>query len=182
MDEYRDGLLLFDLMEKEIWDRSKTDTIGLKKFYDNQKFVYQWKNRVDVVIASSTNLDIIKKAQKMMKQSVAPEKIKEALNPKDKVLVMTNTGVFEEGSDALPKTLKFEVGVSDIIKEGDYYFVTKVNKVLPAGEKTLEECKGKVINDYQQYLEQNWVEELKKEFTIKTFPDVFERVKKELKK
>lgn len=182
MDEYRDGLLLFDLMEKEIWDRSKTDTIGLKKFYDNQKFVYQWKNRVDVVIASSTNLDIIKKAQKMMKQSVAPEKIKEALNPKDKVLVMTNTGVFEEGNDALPKTLKFEVGVSDIIKEGEYYFVTKVNKVLPAGEKTLDECKGKVINDYQQYLEQNWVEELKKEFTIKTFPDVFERVKKELKK
>ena len=182
MDEYRDGLLLFDLMEKEIWDRSKTDTIGLKKFYDNQKFVYQWKNRVDVVIASSTNMDIIKKAQKMMKQNVAPEKIKEALNPKDKVLVMTNSGVFEEGNDALPKTLKFEVGVSEIIKEGEYYFVTKVNKVLPAGEKMLEECKGKVINDYQQYLEQNWVEELKKEFTIITFPDVFERVKKELKK
>ena len=182
MDEYRDGLLLFDLMEKEIWDRSKTDTIGLKKFYDNQKFVYQWKNRVDVVIASSTNMDIIKKAQKMMKQNVAPEKIKEALNPKDKVLVMTNSGIFEEGNDALPKTLKFEVGVSEIIKEGEYYFVTKVNKVLPAGEKMLEECKGKVINDYQQYLEQNWVEELKKEFTIITFPDVFERVKKELKK
>jgi peptidyl-prolyl cis-trans isomerase SurA len=182
MDEYRDGLLLFDLMEKEIWERSKTDTLGLKNFYESKKSEYQWKNRLDVIIASSTNMDVIKKAQKALKQNTTPEKIKEQLNTKDKVLVMTNTGVFEEGNDALPKTLKFETGVSEILKEGDYYFVAKVNKVIPAGPKTLEECKGKVINDYQQYLEQNWVQELKKEFTIKTFPEVFERVKKELKK
>ena len=73
-------------------------------------------------------------------------------------------------------------GLSEIMKDGDYYFVTMVNKVILAGAKTLEECKGKAINDYQQYLEQNWVAELKKEFTIKTFPEVFEKVKMELKK
>lgn len=182
MDEYRDGLLLFDLMEKEIWERSKTDTLGLKNFYENQKNAYQWKNRLDVIIASSTNMDVIKKAQKMLKQKVAPEKIKEQLNSKDKVAVMTNVGVFEDGNDALPKNLKHEVGVSEILKDGDYYFVTMVNKILPAGPKSLDECKGKVINDYQQYLEQNWVNELKKEFTIKTYPEVFEKVKMELKK
>jgi peptidyl-prolyl cis-trans isomerase SurA len=182
MDEYRDGLLLFDLMEKEIWERSKTDTLGLKNFYESQKSAYQWKNRLDVIIASSTNMDVIKKAQKLLKQKVAPEKIKEQLNTKDKVTVMTNVGVFEDGNDALPKNLKHEVGVSEILKDGDYYFVTMVNKILPAGPKSLDECKGKVINDYQQYLEQNWVNELKKEFTIKTYPEVFEKVKTELKK
>ncbi len=182
MDEYRDGLLLFDLMEKEIWDRSKTDTLGLKNFYESQKSLYQWKTRMDVIIASSTNMDVIKKAQKLLKQKVAPEKIKEQLNTKDKVTVMTNVGVFEEGNDALPKNLKQVEGLSEIMKDGDYYFVTMVNKVILAGAKTLEECKGKAINDYQQYLEQNWVAELKKEFTIKTFPEVFEKVKMELKK
>ncbi|MBS1533889.1 MAG: peptidylprolyl isomerase [Bacteroidetes bacterium] len=182
MDEYRDGLLLFDLMEKEIWDRSKTDTLGLKNFYDAHKSAYQWKNRLDVIIASSTNKDIIGKVQKMLKQNIAPEKIKEKFNTKEKVEVMTNVGVFEEGNDALPKNLKQQEGVSDIIKDGEYYFVTKVNKIIPAGPKTLEECKGKAINDYQQYLEQNWVQELKKEFTIKTNQDVFERVKAQVKK
>jgi peptidyl-prolyl cis-trans isomerase SurA len=182
MDEYRDGLLLFDLMEKEIWDRSKTDTLGLKNFYESQKNLYQWKTRMDVIIASSTDMDVIKKAQKLMKKNVAPEKIKEQLNTKDKVTVMTNVGVFEEGNDALPKNLKQVEGLSEIMKDGDYYFVTMVNKVMPAGAKTLEECKGKAINDYQQHLEQNWVAELKKEFTIKTFPEVFEKVKQELKK
>jgi peptidyl-prolyl cis-trans isomerase SurA len=182
MEEYRDGLLLFDLMEKEIWDRSKTDTLGLKAFYDAKKDTYQWKNRFDVTIASSTDMDVIKKAQKMFKQKMTPEQIKEKLNTKEKVQVMTNSGVFEEGNDALPKNLKMQTGISDITKEGEYYFVTLVNKTIPAGPKTLEECKGKVINDYQQYLEQNWVNDLKKEFTVKVNQDVFDRVKTQLKK
>jgi len=118
----------------------------------------------------------------MLKQNSTPEQIKEKLNTKDKVAVMTNVGVFEEGSEVLPKNMKFQTGVSDIIKDGEYYFVAKVNKVIPAGPKTLEECKGKCVNDYQQYLEQKWVDDLKKEFTVKTDQAVFERVKKDLKK
>jgi peptidyl-prolyl cis-trans isomerase SurA len=182
MEEYRDGLLLFDLMEKEIWDRSKTDTLGLKSFYETHKSSYNWKNRFDVVIASSTNMEVIKKAQKMLQQNTSSEQIKEKLNTKDKVSLMTNTGIFEEGNESLPKNLKPVAGVSEITKEGEYYFVTKVNKVLPAGTKTLDEAKGKVINDYQQYLEQNWVNDLRKEFTVKTYPEVFENVKKQLQK
>jgi peptidyl-prolyl cis-trans isomerase SurA len=182
MEEYRDGLLLFDLMEKEIWEKSKTDTLGLKSFYDSNKNNYNWKNRYDIVITSSTKMDVIKKAQKLLKKGIAADKIKEELNTKDKIELMTNSGVFEEGSDSLPKNLKLQTGVSEITKEGEYYFVTKVNKVLPAGAKTLEECKGKAINDYQQYLEQNWVDSLKKEFTVKINQDVFENVKKQIKK
>ena len=53
---------------------------------------------------------------------------------------------------------------------------------MPAGAKTLEESKGKAINDYQQYLEQKWVDDLKKEFTVKVNQDVFEKIKKQLHK
>ena len=182
MDEYRDGLLLFDLMEKEIWNKSKTDTLGLKSFYDKNLQNYQWKNRLDVTILSSTNEDVIKKAAKYLKNEKTVDFIKEKLNVKDgAVNIMSKVGVFEEGNDALPKNLKFETGISDIIKEGEYYFVTKVNKTLPSGPKTLEECKGKAINDYQQYLEENWVKDLKNEFKVEVNQSVFESVKKQLK-
>ena len=182
MDEYRDGLLLFDLMEKEIWTKSKTDTLGLKSFYDKNLKNYQWKNRLDVTILSSTNEDVIKKAAKYLKNEKTVEFIKEKLNVKDgAVNIMSKVGVFEEGNDVLPKNLKFETGISDIIKEGEYYFVTKVNKTLPSGPKTLEECKGKAINDYQQYLEENWVKDLKNEFKVEVNQSVFESVKKQLK-
>jgi peptidyl-prolyl cis-trans isomerase SurA len=93
---------------------------------------------------------------------------------------MSKSGVFEEGNDALPKNTKFEIGLSEIIKEGEYYFVTKVDKVMPKAIKTLDECRGKIVNDYQQYLEQRWVDDLKQEFTVKVNKDVFEKVKKQL--
>jgi len=181
MEEYRDGLLLFDLMEKEIWEKSKTDTLGLENFYKAHAQNYKWKNRYDVVIASSTKPDYIKKAEKMLKQGKSAEYIKEKLNTKDAVEIMLNEGVYEEGNDVLPKNIKPQTGVTEPVQKGDYYFVAKVNKVLPEGIKKLEECKGKVINDYQQYLEENWVSDLKKEFTIKVNQDVFEKVKKEIK-
>ncbi len=182
MDEYRDGLLLFDLMEKEIWTKSKTDTLGLKSFYDKNLKNYNWKNRLDVTILSSTKLDVIKKAEKLLKQDKTADFIKEKLNLKDGVVnVMSKVGIFEEGSEVLPKNLKFETGISEIIKDGEYYFVTKVNKTIPAGSKTLEECKGKIINDYQQYLEENWVKDLKNEFKVEVNQSVFEKVKKQLK-
>ena len=182
MDEYRDGLLLFDLMEKEIWTKSKTDTLGLKSFYDKNLKNYNWKNRLDVVVLSSTKLDIIKKATKLLKQDKMPDFIKEKLNEKDGVVnIMTKVGIFEEGNEALPKNLKFQKGISEILKDGEYYFVVKVNEILPAGTKTLEECKGKAINDYQQYLEENWVKDLKNEFKVEVNQAVFEKVKKQLK-
>lgn len=181
MEEYRDGLLLFDLMEKEIWEKSKTDTIGLQNFYQKNSANYKWKNRYDVLIVSSTKADFIKKAQKMLKKDKTADFIKQNLNSGKEVEVLEKEGVFEEGNEVLPKNVTFKPGVTDIIKEGDYYFVTRVNKVLPATDKTLEECKGKVINDYQQYLEENWVSDLKKEFTIDVNKDTFEKVKKQIK-
>lgn len=181
MDEYRDGLLLFDLMEKEIWEKSKTDTIGLQKFYEAHKDRYNWKNRLDVIIASSTQESVAKEAQKLLKKGMTPEQIKAKLNPKEMVNIMTNSGVFEEGADVLPKNVTMREGVTDVTKQGEYYFTVKVNKILPAGPKTLDEARGKVINDYQQYLEENWVKELRKEFTVNIDRKVFETVKSQLK-
>ena len=102
------------------------------------------------------------------------------LNTKEKIDVMSSKGVYEEGNDAIPKGTKPEAGISEISKQGEYYFVSMVNKVLPAGNKTLEECKGKVVNDYQQFLESTWVTNLKTEYTVKVNQDVFEKVKKEI--
>lgn len=179
MEEYRDGLLLFDLMEKEIWTKAKNDSIGLQNFYEKNKANYQWKDRVDVNVFSSTKEDVISKTQKYLKKKKSVDFIKSNLNKKD-VDVMVKSGVFEIGSDALPKNQKFNVGVTDITKDGNYYFVTQVNKKIEKGPKKLEETRGKVINDYQQYLEAHWVDELKKEFNVKVNQDVFNKVKNQL--
>lgn len=178
VEEYRDGLLLFDLMEKEIWNKAKQDTIGLKNYFEANKLKYQWKNRADVLIVSSTNEDYIKQAAKLLKGNVTIEAIKEKLNTNGAVNVMTKKEVVEEGVD---KNIQLKEGVSKIYKDKDYFYINKVLKVLPAGQKALEDTKGKVINDYQQYLEDNWVDELKKEFKVNVNRDVFEKLKTSMK-
>ena len=135
---------------------------------------------VEKVMSVKDHVEEIKKALALLKKGTEVQAIKEKLNVGDVVNVMSNSGVFEEGNDALPKSTKFEVGISDIFKEGEYYFVVKVDKVLPAAVKTLDECRGKLVNEYQQYLEQRWVDDLKQEFNVKVNQDVFERVKKQL--
>jgi peptidyl-prolyl cis-trans isomerase SurA len=81
----------------------------------------------------------------------------------------------------LPKNIQDKKGVTAVVKEGDYYFVSRVKNSIPAGQKTFQECEGKVINDYQQYLEENWVADLKDEFIIEINQEVFEQVKAEIK-
>ncbi|WP_116789143.1 peptidylprolyl isomerase [Flavobacterium psychrotrophum] len=181
MEEYRDGLLLFDLMEKEIWDKAKNDTIGIQKFYNAHLADYQWKQRAEVEVYSSLSETTAKQARELLLKNKDAVAIKAKLNTKDKISIIEKTGTFETGSDAMPKLTDWKPGVSTIVKEANYYYVVKVVKVLPAGAKTLDEARGRVINDYQQYLESTWVDDLKKEFTVKVNNDVFENVKKEIK-
>ena len=181
MDEYRDGLLLFDLMEKEIWNRAKNDTIGLQDFFQKNSKNYQWKKRYNVDILSSTDKKFVEKAQKFLAKGKSLDYIKEQLNKDGKVNVMSKSGLYEEDYDVLSNFQNLSKGVTNIIAKDQYFFVVNVIDTKPAGVKELSECKGKVISDYQQFLENNWVDELKTEFTIKINTEVFSKVKNQLK-
>lgn len=180
MDEYRDGLLLFELMDREIWTRAKSDTIGMQDFYKNHSINYQWKKRFGVDILSSTDKSVIEKAKQLMKKGMSLEGIKEKLNTAEKVNIMLKSGVYEEDDALLSSFQNVTKGVSDIVFKDNYYFILNVKEVKEAGPKLFTECKGKVMSDYQQFLESNWVNELKKEFEVKIQPEVFATIKKQL--
>lgn len=181
MDEYRDGLLLFDLMEKEIWDKSKTDTLGLKEYYKANQSKYNWKERYDVDILSSADANVMVAAQKMLQKGKSVEAIKAKFNKDGKVAIMVKSGLFEKNYDILDKLKTISLGTNNTYSDANYSFVVHVKSIKQAETKAFEDCKSKVINDYQQYLEANWVDELKKEFTVKVNQDVFEIVKQQLK-
>ncbi len=180
MDEYRDGLLLFDLMDKEIWTRAKTDTTGIFTYFKNNQINYQWKKRFEVDIFSSTDKLIIEKAQQFLNKGKSLDFIKEKLNKDGKVNVMVKSGLFEEDYDILSYYPNASKGVTSIVSKDNYFFVVNINAVKEAGDKDFEDCKGKVISDYQQFLESNWVNELRKEFEVKVNQDVFNKVKQQL--
>ncbi len=182
MEEYKEGLLLFDLMEKEIWQKAQNDTVGLAAFYEKNKENYKWKQRIHAVVGSSVNREYVEKTKTFFEQGKDIDFIKKELNVDAKVNIMLNEGFFEAGSNALPKAYKPFVGVSEIYEQDGYYYVIRGTEFVPETIKTLEEAKGRVISDYQQYLEENWVDMLKKEFKVEVKQSVFNKVKKELSK
>ena len=180
MDEYRDGLLLFDLMDREIWTRAKSDTTGIQDFYKNHLGNYQWKKRFGVDILSSTDKSIIEKTMQLLKKGKSIDVIKDKLNTEGKVNIMVKSGVFEEDDAIMSSFQNVTKGVSTIVFKDNYYFILNVTDIKEAGPKLFTECKGKVMSDYQQFLESNWVNELKKEFEVKIQPEVFTIIKKQL--
>ena len=182
LNEYRNGLLIFDVMQKNIWDAAKLDTLGQKAYYERTKKEYNWKNRVDAAIVSATNPETAKQAQLLLKQESDIDKLKTQLNTDGKVNVIITKGVFEVGGHELPKDLDIKMGVSEIYKRDDSSVVVKINEILSPSPKSFEDVKGIVLSNYQNKVEQDWMDELHSKYKVVINKKVLKRVKKELDK
>jgi peptidyl-prolyl cis-trans isomerase SurA len=182
LGEYRDGLLLFDLMEKEIWKAAANDSVAVQAYYTVNKENYFFNERVDAVVASSAKKKDISKVSKLLKKGKTIEEIKSAVNTKDQVHVIFTSGLMDAEHQALPKDFSFTKGVSKIFNHNGSYVVVKVNKVLPKAYKTFGEAKGKVSSDFQDEKEKNWLKELENKYKVVIHPEVLTAVKSKLNK
>lgn len=180
ISEYRDGLLIFDLMDKNIWKKAKTDSVGLQKFYEAHKQNYQWEKRFDTDIISATSEEKAEEAKKLFTEGKTGEEIKTKLNTDDTINVILTTGIFEEDERELPKGFKGKKGVSEIYNQNDSHIVVNVKSIVPAGIKPLEEARGSALSDYQTYLEKNWIEQLHKKYKVIINKKALKEIKKEL--
>jgi len=181
LKEYRDGLLLFDLMEKEIWNKASKDTLGLEAYFQKHTSKYQWNERVDVIIASSGNKSNAEQALSLMKKQKSEEEIKSTLNTEKENNIIFTKGVFNINDSKLPKDIEIKEGISEIYEHNGAFHVLNVINILPAGNKTLEEAKGNVINDYQEELERNWIDSLYQNFSVEVNDKALQAVKEKIK-
>ncbi|GEQ86724.1 peptidyl-prolyl cis-trans isomerase [Patiriisocius marinistellae] len=182
VQEYRDGLLIFDVMQKNIWKKAANDTIGVRNFYNKVASKYQWQNRVKGTEFSGSNKEILEKARKLLTNGMISEKVKESLNSGQKVNVLITERVYESGDSNLPTDFKFEKGISEIFKVGDSYRILKINEILPATQKTFDEVKGKILNEYQGVIEKEWMNNLRKKYNVEVNKKQLKKVKKSIEK
>ncbi|MBQ0768766.1 MAG: peptidylprolyl isomerase [Bizionia sp.] len=181
IEEYRDGILLFNLMQTEIWNAAKNDSIGLKNYYNTHKKNYVTHKTVDAIVASSAEKRTIKNVAKLLKKDTPVATIKKELNSENTIAVSFTTGTLESNHQSLPKQLKLTEGVSKVYKHNDAFVVVKINNIFEAKEKSFENSKGQVISDYQAQKEKEWLENLANTYTIKVNDDVLKEVKTTLK-
>ncbi|GGD84103.1 peptidylprolyl isomerase [Planktosalinus lacus] len=172
--EYRDGLLIFELMQKNIWEPSKEDSLGLEKFYQSNKTNYKWNKRVKALMASTANADYAAQIQSLLENNKTEEEIKEALNSGEQTNVIFKYDLFELGNSVLPENFEFKEGVSKVYDIGSddhtnssQFIVFKVDEVFPETHKKLDEIRGKVMSDYQNHLEEQWMQELREKYNVK---------------
>ncbi len=177
LEEYREGLLLFDLMETKIWNAVKIDTIGLQAYFNENKDKYIWQERIDAVVATSAKEKDINSVKKMLKNGVSLEDIKAKINQKDSQNVIFTSNIMNAEHRALPKDFNFKVGVSKVYFYNDAFHVIDVKRILPETEKTYNESKGRVISDYQDEVEKQWLKKLKETYKVVVNKDVLEKVK-----
>jgi len=175
LDEYREGLLLFELMQDKIWEGAKNDSIGLQEFYNANKQNYVWSDRIEGSVARSSDEKHIKKVRKYWKKNQSNEMIDEALNKEQQNVIFSN-GEFELGHPTLPKTLEFKTGLSKVIEENSNFYVVNVTALKPTTQKTFEEAQGQLIADYQIALESEWIQELRTKFKVDINEDVLAKV------
>jgi peptidyl-prolyl cis-trans isomerase SurA len=166
--EYKDGLLLFELLQKKIWDRSEKDSIGLQNYFNKNRDDFTWKKRGDLTIASCTLNEKAVLVKKYLEEGKSTEEIKKLLNEGATIHVLFSRGTLEVGSSKLPEGYIFDHGVSQIYNDKDKQFtIIRVNSIIEPKNKELNETRGQVVNDYQNYLEKKWIKSLHKKYKIK---------------
>ncbi|WP_262733624.1 peptidylprolyl isomerase [Gaetbulibacter sp. NE] len=180
LNEYRDGLLLFDLMEKQVWNAAVKDTVGLEAYYNKNSSNYVWENRIDGVVATAAKKKDISKVIDLFKAGKTVDEINTQLNTDKEQKVIFTRGIMDTQHQSLPKDFEYKEGLSKIYNYNGAYHVIKVDKVLPKSTKTFEEAKGMVISDYQNYIEQNWLKSLNETYKVEVDNAVLEKVKSQI--
>jgi len=178
MREYEEGILLFEATKMEVWDKASQDSVGLEKFYANNKGNYMWAERAEVQDFTITTTDskllnkILKKGKKLN-----TEELKTMFNSEGNEVIKTTTRILEkEGKGANLIPWGKVGGMTDMQSNKGVHSFTKVIKMIPPTNKTMKEARGYIIADYQDLLEKNWIDELRKTFKVKTNDKVFKKL------
>ena len=181
MEEYRDGILLFDLMDKEVWSKAVKDTIGLEEFYEANKNNYLWGKRAEATIYSITKAEDVARVKAILETGLTDEALLEKLDQDSIRSVRIKKGKFERGDNNYVDMISWEAGLSDELKTNvDKMSVfVRIHQVLEPEPKALNEARGLITSDYQTALEQQWVNRLREKYPVSVNQKVFDKVKSE---
>jgi len=179
MREYREGILLFEITKQEVWDKASQDTAGLRKFFASTDKKYMWPERVAVYRYTVQGDEVAAISVYSYAQKKEHDRIVEKYGKHDQVGFQFEELILEKSSDLI-KDMKLEkFGVSNLKNKPAPPSFLAFKDMVPPQEKTLDEARGYVIADYQDYLEEKWVKSLAKSYPVKIKKDVLNSIIKD---
>lgn len=181
MREYEEGMLLFEASKIEVWDRANTDSVGLEKFFaDVEKSKYMWGERakVNIYTVKSDDPKLLLEIREMAGKKATADVLKKFNKKGDVISVMER--VYEQGKNKDLEGIWKAGALSTAKTDAGTKTATfmKVEQIMPPTAKTLAECRGYVVADYQDYLEKQWLESLRRDYNVQVNRDVLKSLVK----
>ena len=180
VNEYRDGILLFEITERKVWDKAATDSAGLADYFIANNAKYVWKERADAEIFSFESEAVAKKYLKKIEKGASSEDLEKAVNTKNALALYVRSGKFERGQSEAVDKADWKKKVT-MVADGNRTLVIRINEVIPPMEKTLEEVRGLAISGYQKQLEDQWIQDLRAKYPVEINPEVRDATMTELR-
>lgn len=180
--EYQEGILLFEATRIEVWDKASQDSAGLERFFATIPGKYQWNERAEVTkyFIEPFNMASIESIRGAAATKPRAKLLTE-FNSNDKTLIArSEENVLERDKSQESLEIKQwtagEVTSPKVDRESNQFYFYKVEKIIPPQPKKLAEARGYIVADYQDYLEQEWVESLRSLYPVKVNQSVFEKL------
>lgn len=183
LHDYSEGILIFNVSNAMVWEKSATDSAGLARFYHQHKHEYLWGNRFDATIwtidnnvmeAATARKIIAKGYKKRWTEAKILDKLIQKAKQKHldaEKYIRFDWGKFEKGDNAFVDNMH-QVGVGEAQNNGTKTTVVVLHNILPPEVKTLDECRGRVISEYQQELETAWIKRIRSNYPVFVYKDV----------
>ncbi|MCX8018890.1 MAG: peptidylprolyl isomerase [Chitinophagaceae bacterium] len=178
IDDFRDGNLFFEIMQREVWNRSMTDTAELKTVYEKNKEKYIWKQSADAVIFYCSDLNTAKTVYERLKKNPSAWKLLPDEFP-EKVLFDSSRYEWNQIPGLKGKPYARQITEPEINKNDNTASLAYIFKIHEKPTpRSFAEAKGMVINDYQALLEKELDEKLRKKFPVTINQDVLAKMLK----
>ena len=174
LNEFREGNLLFEIMQRKVWDAAASDSMGLEKYYADHKNKYWWELSANALILTCPNKKTAEKTQEFLKDNYKNwKKLSEKLN----TAIQADSGRYELSQIPVVERTNFTEGLitAGVTNEQDnsitFAYIIRLYKEKEL--KNFEDARGAVINDYQNFLEEKWVTDLKNKYPVRVKKKVF---------
>ncbi len=168
LKEFSDANMLFFVMDKYVWNKASQDSVGLKKYYTQHANEYKWNKSVTALVISGANkATVAEVAEKIKNDPINWRTIIAAYGNE----IYADSSRFEQDQLPVKQQLVMEEGFQtqpQANEAGDAFTFVRLIKIYSEPEaRSFDDAKGLVINDYQQQLENEWIDQLKKLYPVK---------------
>lgn len=184
IQEYHDGLLLYEASNREVWDKAAKDEEGLKAYFDKNKKKYYWDEpRYKGMVYHVKQKDDVKAVRDCVKNLPFDkwgDKLRTTFNNDSVLRIRVEKGIFKKGDNAFIDKMVFKVDTT-VTQLKNFPIDAVFGKLLKKKPESYEDVRGLVTADYQEMLEKQWVAELRRTYPVEVYQDVLKTVNKHSK-